>query len=95
MDNKTFIQRLSKNLGDDSHRVTSMLDAFANVLRGAATTLTDVAIPSFGTFSPVKADEEIVTDRVTGRKMLLPPQITVQFTPAAMLRKKLSESHEE
>jgi len=94
MDNKTFLQRLSKNLGEDPHRVALMLDAFAGVLRSSATSLTNVAIPSFGTFIPVKIDEEIVTDRVTGRRMLLPPQITVQFQPAAMLRKKLSESHE-
>ncbi len=94
MDSKTFTQRLSKNLGEDPRRVASMLEAFANVLRSSAQSLRDVAIPSFGTFRTTKIDEDIVVDRVSGRRMLLPPQIVVEFQPAAMLRKKISGSHE-
>lgn len=94
MDSKTLVQRISRTLGDDTRRTSAMLDAFAGVLRGAATSRSSVAIPSFGTFITVKADEEIITDRVTGRRMMLPPQITVEFQPAAMLRKKLVEGHE-
>lgn len=97
MDHKTFIQRLSRTIGEDQHTTAAMTDALAAVLRTAASGRTSVAVPSFGTFTPVKADEEIVTDRVTGRRMLLPPQVTVEFVPAAMLRKRLSEnerSHE-
>lgn len=65
----------------------------AAIIRRAASDLDAVAIPSFGTFTAVKHDEEISTDLSTGRRMLLPPQITLEFTPAAMLRKKLS-AHE-
>lgn len=79
MDHKTFTQRLAKMLGDDTHRTSAMLDAFAAVLLKSAPTLTTIAVPSFGSFVPRKVDEEIVTDRVTGRRMLLPPQITVEF----------------
>lgn len=91
---KPLIQHLSQSLGEDQHRVNAMLEALADVLRSSATGLTALAIPSFGTFEPVKYDEEIVTDRVTGKRMLLPPQVTVEFHPAAMLRKRLNESHE-
>ncbi len=94
MDSKTLVQRISRTLGDDTRRTSALLDVFAGVLRTAAVSRSSVAIPSFGTFITIKADEEIVTDRVTGRRMMLPPQITVEFQPAAMLRKKLLESHE-
>ena len=94
MDSKTLVQRVSRSLGDDTKRTSSMLDAFVDVLRSAVISGSSVAIPSFGTFLTVKADEEIVTDRVTGRRTMLPPQITVEFQPAAMLRKKLVEGHE-
>ncbi len=93
MDSKAFTSKLARNLGEDPHRVASMVDAFATILRRSATNLTAVAIPSFGTFSPVKLDEEIVTDHSTGKRMMLPPQIVVEFQPAAMLRKKIN-SHE-
>lgn len=94
MDHKTFVQRLSRTLGEDQHATSAMIDTFADVLRTAASGRTSVAVPSFGTFMPVKVDEEIVTDRVTGRRMLLPPQITVEFVPAAMLRKRFTEDNE-
>jgi len=94
MDSKTLVQRISRAIGDDTKRTSAILDAFADVLRSAATTRSNVAIPSFGTFMTIKADEEIITDRVTGRRMLLPPQVTVEFQPASMLRKKLTERYE-
>lgn len=93
MDSKTFTQRLAQRLGDDPRRTASLIDTLAGIIRESATNLTSVAVPSFGTISAVKHDETVTTDLSTGRRMLLPPQITVEFTPAAMLRKKLS-NHE-
>ena len=63
----------------------------ADIIRRTAADLDSVAIPSFGTFTPVKRDEEIVTDLSSGRRMLLPPQITLEFIPAAKLRKNLPQ----
>lgn len=70
----------------DPHNLAKHL---AQIMQTAFTNLDPVAIPSFGTFTPVKRDEEIVTDLSTGRHMMLPPQVTLEFTPAAMLRKHL------
>lgn len=91
---KSLIQHLSQSLGEDPHRVNQMLESFANVVRNSATSLSAVAIPSFGTFEAVKYDEEIVNDRVTGKRLLLPPQVVVEFHPAAMLRKRLNKTNE-
>lgn len=91
MDTKNLIQALSVSLGEDRHRVGAMLNALASVIEDSAVSLNRVAIPSFGSFETVKYDEEIVTDRVTGQRTMLPPQINVEFIPAAMLRKHLSE----
>ncbi len=92
MDSKTFTNHLASSLGEDPHRVASLIDEFATILRTSAKNMTTVALPSFGSFVPTKVDEEIITDHSTGRKMLLPPQITVEFHPAAMLRKRLNEN---
>lgn len=93
MDSKTFTQRLAQRLGDDPRRTAALVDTLAGIIRNSAAALNSVAIPSFGTFAGIKHCESITTDHSTGRRLLLPPQITVEFTPAAMLRKKLS-SHE-
>lgn len=90
MDSKTFTATLARNLGTDQHRVASQIDAFAEVLRRAAQSMERVAVPSFGSFDVVKVDEEIITDRTSGHRVLLPPQINVEFNPASLLRKKLS-----
>ena len=89
MDTKQLIRNISAKLDFDNLNSEKMLDAFVSTVTSAALNDDNVAIPSFGTFEPIKADEEIVSDHVTGKKMLLPPQISFVFTPAAMLRKKL------
>lgn len=50
-----------------------------------------IAIPGFGTFEPVKEDERIQNDLSTGKRLLLPPEITVQFKSSALLRRKISD----
>lgn len=94
MDSKTLTSTIANAIGADTSTTKAMLDAFADIVADSAKNLSSIAIPSFGTIATKKADEEIITDRVTGRNVLLPPQITVEFIPAAMLRKKVAESHE-
>ena len=89
MDSKTFINNITQILDEDTVHVISLIEAFAATLCSCATTMTVVAVPSFGSFVPTKADEEIITDRSTGRRLLLPPQITVEFHAAAKLRKSV------
>ena len=47
-----------------------------------------VAIPGFGTFFPEKADE-YVKAAASGRRLLMPPAIIVNFKPSVVLRNRL------
>lgn len=94
MDSKTLNRQLAASLQLSSQQVSSLLGGFAKVLASSAETLSTVAIPSFGTFNTVKYDEEIKTDLETGRRLLFPPRIVLEFNPASSLRKKLAEGHE-
>lgn len=51
--------------------------------------LDQVAIPGFGNFTPVKTDECIDVDRSTGRRVILPPEISVVFKTSVVLRKRI------
>lgn len=51
--------------------------------------LESVAIPGFGSFTPVKHEERVETDAESGRRTLLPPHIAVNFIPGSKLRKLL------
>lgn len=94
MDSKTLNQSLASSLNIDVKTVKTMLDSFSKILAACAESKTTVAIPSFGSFVPEKYDEEIKDDLVTGKKMIFPPQITIEFHPAASLRKNILEGHE-
>lgn len=94
MDSKALTHTLANTLRVDIKTVSVMLNSLSKIITDSANNLSDIAIPSFGTFSPVKYEEEIKTDLVTGKQMLYPPQITVEFFPAASLRKKVLENHE-
>lgn len=94
MDSKTLNQRIADSLGIDNKTVGNLLGSLAKVLAESADSLTTVAIPSFGSFIPVKYDEEVRADLSSGKKILFPPQISIEFQPAVSLRKKVLESHE-
>lgn len=94
MDYKQFRKQLSEATGHTLADTDTLVEAFAAVLRGCGTELDAVAVPSFGTFTTEKHDEEIRTDAATGRRTLFPPEIRMDFTPGAVLLRKLSPVQE-
>lgn len=86
---------LSTELGRRLHRpvkdVNALLEGLHQALRTHAAELDSVALPGFGTFAAVKHPEQIVTDRSTGKRMLLPPEVQLTFTPATKLRSNVEK----
>lgn len=89
MDNKTFISHLSKKMDCEPKVAQELIAAFADILRGRAADLDTIAIPGFGNFVAMKKQEKIATDPKTGKRMLMPPCITLQFVAGSMLKKSL------
>ena len=94
MDSQNIIQNIASAIDQSTASVENMLRAFAKILSDGASTLTSVAVPSFGSFVPVKYEEEIRPDLSSGKKMLFPPAIVIEFHPATSLRKKLPTKDE-
>lgn len=90
MDNKTIVSSLSQKLGRDPKEISALIDGLATILKEKCSNLSDIAIPSFGTFVPIKEDEKVITDLSTGKNILLPPQISLNFEPSIVLRKKVA-----
>lgn len=88
MDNKTFLSHLAKRTGYDSATTGRFAEALTSTLSAVLADLNSAAIPGFGTFESVKTDERVQTDS-NGRRMLLPPAISVRFNPSVVLRNKL------
>ena len=68
------------------------MDSLSVVMSKRCEDFDSVALPGFGTFEPVKQMERVVTDEATGARTLMPPAITVQFKPSALLRQKIKKT---
>ena len=88
MDNKDLQDYLTKAIDVDAVQLENLVNSFADVIKEALLAGDSPAFPSFGTFTPVKHDEEIRKDLSSGKVMMYPPQISIEFNPAASLRKK-------
>ncbi len=91
MDNKGFVAALSNKLAREPKDITALIEGLAASFRENCGNMDSIAIPGFGTFEPIKEDEHISTDLSTGKRLLLPPQIVLKFSPSSLLRKKLNE----
>ena len=94
MDYKQLRKNLSEATGRSLTDIDALTEGLSIVLRRTCSELDSVAIPTFGTFVPVKHNEEIREDLSTGKRMLLPPEITLEFKPAAMFLKRLNSPEE-
>lgn len=81
---------MARQLDCDAKCVSDLVSAFASVIREKAAELDTVTVPGFGNFVPVKKTERIETDPASGRQMLMPPKITLEFVAGAALKKHLS-----
>lgn len=90
MDNKTFISRLTAKAGLSSERATALTASLGELLAEHCGNLDTIAIPQLGTFAGKKYDETVMTDP-EGKRTLLPPQIVIEFTPGAMLKKSVKK----
>lgn len=89
MDNKLLNDTISKRMGRSSADVAKLLDALVATIKERCGELDSIAIPGFGTFEAKKKLERIVVNPGTGKRMLVPPRITLSFKPSALLKSKI------
>ena len=89
MDNKQLNDTISKRMGRSSADVAKLLAALVATIKERCGELDSIAIPGFGTFEAKKKLERIVVNPGTGKRMLVPPKITLSFKPSALLKSKI------
>ncbi|MFG6391293.1 MAG: HU family DNA-binding protein [Candidatus Amulumruptor sp.] len=78
--------------GMTREQASKMLDTIRDCLVKCALQGDSVALPGFGTFVTVKDDERVDRDLSTGRKVLLPPHLSMDFKSSSALLKSLPKS---
>lgn len=94
MEHKQFHKLLCERTGRNSADIEALEEGLAIVIRQCCADLDTVAVPTFGSFTAIKHKEEIVDDLSTGKRMLLPPEINVEFTPSASLLNRINPAGE-
>lgn len=89
MDAKGLTEELEKRLGRDSHDINLLCKELSAVIGETVSQGISVSIPGFGSFESKKRNERIVIHPSTGKKILLPPKISVIFKSSATLKQKI------
>lgn len=93
MDYKTFIDTLSKRINACKDETSEMVASLCSVITDCAIEGDVVTFPGFGNFEPKKRNERVSVHPSTGKRMLLPPKITLSFKPSTLLKQKV-RNHE-
>lgn len=94
MNNKEYITELARRTGFSQENTQRMVRC---VIEAIASTFDDgenVTVPDFGTFELKKRLERIVVNPTTGKRMLVPPKIVLNFKPASSFKNKMKKGTE-
>lgn len=89
MDTKAFINILAERLGREPEEIAFLSASLAEVLADAVIDGNTVALPGFGQFDPKMRGERLTTHPSTGKKILVPPKLSMVFKPSALLKQKV------
>lgn len=89
MDNKTFIDAVASRLNKNREEVSELAEAFGVVMADILKAGDIVAVPSVGTFETKLKAERVALHPSSGKKLLVPPKITINFKPSALLKQKI------
>ncbi len=89
MDNKTLLDKLSSDTGQNKEDVQSLLSSFYEIIADTLVEMDTVIIPGFGQFEAKKRKERVTMHPSTGRRLLVPPKMVVGFKPSGVLKAKI------
>ena len=79
MNNKEFITEMASNLGISNDQCQKMVYEFTDTMINALEMGNEVVIAGLGCFEIKKKKERLMVNPSTGKKMLVPPQLTISF----------------
>ena len=91
MNNKHFIQELSRRSGYTMAETQKIVSAFVSAMSDSFQEGEAITINNLGTFEVKKRLERIVVNPTTHQRMLVPPKLVLGFKPIASVKEKLTK----
>jgi len=89
MNNKEFITKLADRCSmtpdEAQQNAESLISAMTDTLLAGTT----ISVSGFGVFEVRKKMERVSVNPVTGLHMLIPPKLTLNYKPSALLKAKI------
>lgn len=92
MDTKTLFNILADKTGRSTEDVELLVKSLGNILADAVKQGDSLAVPGFGSFEPKMRMERVANHPSSGKKILVPPKLSIVFKPSAILKNKVRNS---
>lgn len=89
MNNKDFLNAVSRRMGISQKEVQAMSGAFAKALSENLDDENSLNVPGFGSFEVKKKLERVVVSPITKKRKLVPPKLVLAFKPSSVLKDKI------
>lgn len=89
MNNKDFLNAVSRHMGISQKEVQAMSNAFAKALSENLDDENSLNVPGFGSFEVKKKLERVVVSPITKKRKLVPPKLALAFKPSSVLKDKI------
>ena len=90
MNNKEFITEMANNLGISNDQCQKMVYEFTDTMINALEMGNVVVIAGLGCFEIKKKKERLMVNPSTGKKMLVPPKLTISFKMSNTFKNKIN-----
>lgn len=95
MNNKGFIAALSEKMNLNQKETQTLANKLVDGMVNFMDEGNDVVVSGFGSFEVKKKNERVITNPSTGKRMLVPPKLTVNFKLSKSLKDKTKEKPTE
>lgn len=95
MNNKEFISKLASNTKNTAKMTQQITDVLMKELGKTFEQGTPVSVSGFGTFEVKKKLERVIVHPSTGKKMLVPPKLVLNFRPTPIVKNNVKKGVED
>lgn len=94
MDTKRLIESISENTENNKEETARLMNHFIEIVSDSLKDGDIISIPSIGNFETKMRAERYAVHPSTGKKLLVPPKLSVIFKPSTILKQKIRWQHE-
>jgi len=91
MNNKELISELARNLNINQNDAQDLLNKCNTLLGGSFANMDTLSIQGFGAFEVKKKLERLTIHPVSGKKLLVPPKLVLNFVASKTFKDKIKD----